>query len=235
MKLAIMQPYFLPYIGYFQLINHVDEFIILDNVNFINKGFINRNKLSSHNGELTFSLPIKRKSQNKKIHECFLSPEYIKWRTKFYKTLNQNYKTFPFFDETMLVIEKILNFESQNLASFVTHSIKCIAETLELKAEINVNSRSYKNQNVTAQDRIINICKQAGATTYINSSGGVELYDRSVFMKNGLNLHFINSDISGLANKIQNRNPYLSIIDLLMTLGKKKTIQLLPYYNLLKE
>lgn len=88
MKIAIMQPYIFPYIGYFQLINAVDKFIIYDDVNYIKQGWINRNKILLNNEDYLFTFPLKNASSYKKINEIELSENlYSKWKIKFFKTL----------------------------------------------------------------------------------------------------------------------------------------------------
>src|SRR5690554_3170605 len=98
MRLGIMQPYLFPYIGYFQLINDVDKFVIYDDVNFIKQGWINRNQILSHNGALIFTVPLKNAGSFSKINEVFINENfYDKWVTKFLRTIDQNYKKAPHF------------------------------------------------------------------------------------------------------------------------------------------
>ncbi|MDR6194877.1 WbqC family protein [Siphonobacter sp. SORGH_AS_0500] len=96
MTLAIMQPYLFPYIGYFQLLNAVDKFVIYDDVAFINRGWINRNSILNNGKAQLFTVPLKEASQNKLIHEISIDTDQ-KWRDKLLKTIQQNYKKAPHF------------------------------------------------------------------------------------------------------------------------------------------
>ena len=104
--IAVMQPYFFPYIGYFQLINSVDKFIIYDDVNFINRGWVNRNNLLSNGNKLLVTVPLKKSSQNKLINEVEISYE-VDWKGKFIKVFESLYKKSPYFNEVIELIGRI--------------------------------------------------------------------------------------------------------------------------------
>src|SRR5687768_6232595 len=107
MKLAIMQPYFLPYLGYYQLVNAVDTFVFFDDVNFIKKGWIHRNQVLVNGEAHKFTIPLKDASQNKKIYEVHLS-DYAAWRDSFLKIIDFNYKKAPYYENTRELLAKIL-------------------------------------------------------------------------------------------------------------------------------
>ena len=110
MKVAIMQPYFFPYIGYFQLINLVDVFVVYDDVNYIKKGWINRNNILINKKSFLFSLPLQNMSQNKLINEIFLV-EDTNWRISLLNTIQITYKNAPYFDEVYSLIEEIISYK----------------------------------------------------------------------------------------------------------------------------
>lgn len=231
MKLAIMQPYIFPYIGYFQLINAVDKFVILDDVNFIMRGWINRNRILI-NGEIHyFTIPVKKASQNKLIYECELAEG--KWKEKFLKTIELCYKKAPFYKNCSEVISSILSMEETNLSKWLTFQIKNICNYLEIKTEIIDSSRSYSNMHLKAQGKIIDICKQENAQIYYNTIGGRELYNEDEFKKNNIEIHFLNT----LSEKYkQNKNdfvPFLSIIDVMMFNNTGEIQNLLNNYELI--
>ncbi|MEZ4900814.1 MAG: WbqC family protein [Spirosomataceae bacterium] len=215
MRLAIMQPYFMPYIGYLQLINAVDKFVLYDDVNYINKGWINRNRLLVNGQEYLFTIPLKEASQNKLICEIHLSTD-PKWQGKLLKTIEQAYKKAPFYSTVSPVIEKIINFESDLLGEWISASFVELATYLDIHTEIVPSSRIYQNTHLKAQDRILDICKQEAANHYINPIGGTELYDKVIFEQSGILLNFIRS--KGIVYP-QFKNefvPWLSIVDLMM-------------------
>jgi hypothetical protein len=215
MKIAIMQPYIFPYIGYFQLINTVDKFILYDDVNFINKGWINRNNVLINNKERLFTIPLKEASQNKLINEIEILQDG-KWQNKFLKTIEQSYKKSPQFQLVFPIIQEIINSPETNISSLIYFSTQKICEYLGIKTEIIKSSSVYNNANLKAQDRILDICKLNQATQYINPQGGIELYDKFIFDNNKIKLNFLKSNSVKYSQYNSDFIPYLSIIDVLM-------------------
>ena len=126
-----MQPYFLPYIGYFQLINNVDQFILLDDVNYINKGWIDRNRIKVNNSDYFFKLQLEKKSQNQLIKNLNLTTDN-KWKNKFLKTIKNNYSKTKHFVEISKIIEKIILCEEKNLVDFIENSLIEILNILKI-------------------------------------------------------------------------------------------------------
>lgn len=193
---SIMQPYFFPYIGYYQLIDQASSFIVLDDVNFIKKGYINRNQIEINRAPWTFTIPLDGASQHKKIHEINLS-QFPAWRSNFLKTLEQNYKKFPFFKETFTWISSTLPSDATNLADFLFGTIQKTIEYLEISTPLLRSSAIDPNSSLTGEDRIISLCKSVNAKSYVNPSGGVDLYHRTKFVESNLDLYFLKSKIIG--------------------------------------
>mgnify|MGYP002632649357 CR=1 FL=1 len=215
MKLAIMQPYFFPYIGYFQLINAVDRFVIYDDVNYIKRGWINRNRILLNDSPHTFTIPILKASQNITISNTLIDPS-LKWREKLLVTMEHAYRNAPYFKEVFLLIEKSILKQCPTIAAYALHSIEAVVDYLEIDTEIVATSSKYGNEHLKGSDRILDICLKEAATTYINPSGGVDLYDKQQFNDAGIDLHFIYPEKVTYA---QQKNPFienLSIIDVLM-------------------
>ena len=191
MKLAIMQPYTFPYIGYFQLINAVDKFIVYDDVNFVKKGYINRNRILVNNQPHLFSIPCKSISQNKAINQIALNFD-DKARTGFLKTLQMSYKKAPFFNDFYPTIEQFIrDSKSQTISEFATESIALICNYLSIKTRFELSSKSHSDSlGLEKEQRLINICKKENATTYINAIGGLELYKKTNFKKEGIAIYF---------------------------------------------
>ncbi|MCF0050017.1 WbqC family protein [Dyadobacter sp. LJ53] len=215
MTIAIMQPYIFPYIGYFQLINAVDKFIIYDDVNFINKGWINRNNVLVSGQAHLFTIPLKDASQNKLINEVELSKSEP-WQKKFLKTLQQSYQKAPYFQKVFVLIEEIVNLEVQTIYELTFQTLKRTCEYMEITTEIVPSSMIYQNTHLKGQERILDICKQENASHYINPIGGMELYDKEKFEKEGIKLDFIKSVASPYPQFKNAFVPWLSIIDILM-------------------
>ncbi|WP_338766589.1 WbqC family protein [Bernardetia sp. ABR2-2B] len=233
MKLAIMQPYIFPYIGYFQLINAVDKFVIYDDVNYINKGWINRNKILVNNNETLFTIPLQKASQNKKIREIEINYTQ-KGINKFIKTIQNSYSKAPNYSKVSTFIEDILLHKMyKNISELNTYSIKQICNYLNITTPIIDSSSIYENEELKAQYRILDICKKEKATVYINPIGGKEIYDKPLFEKQNIDLFFIKSEPVIYSQYKENFVPFLSIIDIMM-FNSKETIQyFLSKYQLL--
>jgi WbqC-like protein len=190
MKVAIMQPYFLPYIGYYQLIKAVDAFIFYDDVNYIKKGWINRNKIRLNNVDYLFTLPIRAASQNKKINETVLIDDN-KWKHKLFTTIRNNYKKSNNYNKAIQLIEEILFYKEINLAKYVQNSLIVISKYLGLRQKFFVSSSLNYDKNTNGTDKILSICKAIGCTTYRNAIGGIDLYDKSLFQESNIQLQFV--------------------------------------------
>jgi hypothetical protein len=231
MKLAIMQPYFFPYIGYFQLINAVDKFVILDDVNFITRGWINRNRILVNGKEYLFTIPIRKASQNMLICECELA--LANWQEKLQKTIEYNYKKAPYYRDCHGILSTILSSSENNLSKLLTFQIKVLCNYLDINTVIVESSRVYKNQNLKSEEKILDICIQETADKYYNAIGGKNLYDRSVFRNKNIELYFLSSQPVIYEQFEKDFKPFLSIIDVMMFNNVSKIKNLLNKYELI--
>ena len=232
MKIAVMQPYFFPYLGYFQMFNAVDKFVLLDDVNFIMRGYINRNSILLNSQAHKFSIPLNSPSQNKLISETKLNFSE-KDRENFLKTIQMAYKKAPHFNSFYPVLERIINNSEIDLTKFLKYSFEEIKNYLELNTEILVSSEIEKDTSLKAQDRIIEINKQLGATMYINAIGGQDLYNREDFKNIGIELKFIKMKQVSYTQYKNEFVPNLSMIDVLMFNSKEEIKELLEQYELI--
>jgi hypothetical protein len=227
MKLAVMQPYFFPYIGYFQLVKEADTFVFFNDVNFIKKGWINKNNLLQHNKPLAFTIPLQKVSQNKHINEVEIS-DFAGWRKDFIKTLEFNYKKATHFETTSALIKQILfKKEYTQISDLASESVIGVSKYLGLKTNFTYSSDlSYKGEN--GQDKIINICSLLHATSYTNPKNGAHMYDESVFKSSGIDLFFLEAENIQYPQLVKNEFiPWLSIIDVLMFNSKEEVLALL--------
>lgn len=220
MKLAIMQPYFLPYIGYFQLIRSADLFIVYDNIKYTKKGWINRNRMLQNGQDVMFSLPLKKDADSLDVRERSLAADFN--RTKLLRQLEGSYKRAPYFEQTFPLIERIVRYEESNLFGFLHHSITKTCEHLGITTEIRVSSKAPIDHRLASQDKVLALCTSVGASTYINTIGGMELYAKDAFSARGINLQFIRSKPLEYPQFGDSFVPWLSIVDVLMfnELGK---------------
>lgn len=228
-SVAINQPYLFPYITYWQLINSVDTFVIADNMNYINKGYINRNNILIDGKAHIFTLDLVAASQNKLINEI----EIGKNCAKILKSLERSYGRAPYFQDVFLLIKSILEFPEKNLAKFVTNSLKKISNYLEIDTKFIYLSDIEINNNLKAQDKIIDICERLKAKNYINLIGGQELYSKERFKEHDIKLNFIETEIVEYRQFENEFIPYLSIIDIMMFNSKEEVINMLDRYKLI--
>ena len=223
MTIAIMQPYILPYIGYLQLMANVDKFIFYDDVAFINRGWINRNRVLMNGKDFMFTIPLKEASQNKLINEIYID-NTINWRPKFLKGIEQSYKKAPFYQEVYPMIEKIINDNSEKINDYIANSFEVLNQYLDIKTEIVRSSSIYQNAHLKAQERILDICIREKASHYINPIGGMELYQKSIFEQQNIKLSFIKTKPVQYTQFKNEFVPWLSVLDVLM-FNDKITIQ----------
>lgn len=215
MTIAIMQPYILPYIGYLQLMANVDKFIFYDDVAFINRGWINRNRVLMNGKDFMFTIPLKEASQNKLINEIHID-NAVNWRPKFLKSIEQSYKKAPFYPEIYPMIEKIVNNNSEKINDYIIDSFELLNVYLGIKTTIIRSSSSYQNTHLKAQERILDICKQEKANHYVNPIGGMELYQKERFEREKIKLSFIKTKSIQYTQFKNEFIPWLSILDVLM-------------------
>ena len=235
MKLAIMQPYFFPYIGYFQLIQAVDKFVFYDDVNFIKQGWINRNRILLNNKDFLFSIPLEQISSNKKINETKISKKYFeKWLTKFYKTINSAYNKAAYFNDTLSLLEKTFEIKHATISELAIESITNVCNYLGVEKEFEVSSKLYQETfGLSKSGRLIEICKKNNTKQYINPIGGQAIYTKEEFAKSGIKLSFLQSNnirYNQFGNKFV---PGLSIIDILMFNSVDEIKEMLSKYKLI--
>lgn len=189
-----MQPYFLPYIGYWQLINESDKFVILDDVNFIKRGWISRNKINVNGIEQFITIPVINGSINSLINDLHLQNTST-WLPKLNRKIEYNFNKEQYFDNVFKLFNSIVDYKDLNLSNFLENSIRLVCEYL------NINTKIYRSSQVSpVKDnrgalRIIEICKSLGAHIYINPIGGQSLYSKTLFSENGIDLEFINTKL----------------------------------------
>jgi hypothetical protein len=231
MKLGIMQPYFLPYIGYWQLIKAVDVFVIYDNIQYTKKGWINRNRFLQNEHDELFSISLKKGSDFLNVDQRFLSPDFK--RNKLIAMFQSAYSKAPKKNEILPLISEIINCQEENLFKYIYNSIVKICEYLELNTKMVISSSVDIDHSLKAEDKILAICKVLCAETYINSIGGIELYSKELFKGHGVELQFIKSKPVEYKQFDNEFVPWLSILDVLMFNDRKNVKHFLNEFELI--
>jgi hypothetical protein len=214
MKLAIMQPYFFPYIGYFQLIKAADLFVVYDNIKYTKKGWINRNRILQHGKDVLLSLPLKKDSDFLDVKDRELAADFEPG--KLLNQLKGAYSRAPMFAGVFPIIEAILQYEDRNLFRFLHNSLVKTCTYLKILTPIRISSEIRVDHSLKNQDKVLALCEAAGAKTYINAIGGRELYAKSDFAARDTELKFIKSKPFEYPQFGNTFVPWLSIIDVMM-------------------
>lgn len=216
MKLAIMQPYFFPYIGYFQLIQAVDAFVVYDNIQFTKKGWINRNRILANGRDEYISLPLQSDSDYLDIRDRKLAQGFDQEREKMLRRIRESYRKAPQFSSVFPLIESILNNPETNLFGFLYQSIQSVCRFLDLDTPFIVSSVLPIDHQLRSQEKVIAICRSQNAGEYINTIGGMALYDKEAFAVQGIDLKFIRPNPVEYPQFENTFVPWLSIIDVMM-------------------
>ena len=222
-KVAIMQPYAFPYFGYLQLMKAVDHFVFMDDVTFIKKGFMNRNKIISNGEEQLFTIPVRKISQNKKINEHYVGSG---WSTKLIRSIQHNYQKSQYFEEySVHLFPLIKELEDKKFSDACVLIFETIADILNITSKWHLSS-SFGVEHLKAEQKIITICNELSADMYVNPIGGLSLdfYTQEIF--NPIQLCFI---------KRQDSLPSTSIIDLLFSVGAEELRKNINKYELISK
>lgn len=222
MKLAIMQPYFFPYIGYFQLINAADAFVIYDNIQFTKKGWINRNRILVNGQDDYISIPLKKDSDYLNIDQRIPAATFGEDKQKLIRRIRECYRKAPGFDQVFPVVEAAINAPGDNLFQYIYNSLQPLCSYLSITTPFITSSSVPVDHGLKSQDKVIAICKALGAAEYINPIGGLELYSKETFSENNIKLSFIKSTDIAYPQFQNDFVPWLSIIDVMMFNTKEK-------------
>lgn len=233
MKTAVMQPYIFPYLGYFQLIHAVDNFVFYDDVNFIKGGWINRNSILVNGQRKLFTIPLDNPSSFKQIKDTDVHPQLFEiWKKKFIKSLNQSYAKAPYVKDVVVIVEEVLS-SSSNMGGLAVKSVKAVSEYLGLEKNYFISSQDFSpTKGLDKVKRLVEICKVNNSSDYVNPSGGKELYNKPLFAEHNLDLYFIENRIPSYTQFGNDFVPGLSIIDVLMFNSKEKVKNMLSQYTL---
>lgn len=234
MRVGIMQPYLFPYIGYFQLIKSVDEFVVCDDVQYIKQGWINRNRILLNGQSKLFVFSLKKGHQSLNINERYFSSKFKEERDKFLKTIQFAYKNAPYYHKILPILYDILNCDTHiDISKHIYNSLKIICQLLNINTKFTIASEITKNNELKCQDKVIDIVKRLNGDVYINAIGGKMLYSKEEFKNNNINLFFIKRN--DIVYKQYNNNfvPDLSIIDVMMFNSKEAVEEMLNMYELI--
>lgn len=214
MTLGVFQPYFLPYLGYWQLMAAVDRFVVYDNIEYTKKGWINRNRFLQHGEAAYFTVPLKKGSDFQTVAKRQIAGDFD--REKLLRSLWASYRRAPHFAAVSPVIERIIQAPLENLFEYLHHSLGEIARYLEIATPMVVSSTIAIDHTLRAEQKVIALCQAVGADRYVNPVGGQALYRPAAFKAEAIQLGFISPRPIAYP---QYGDPFvanLSILDVLM-------------------
>lgn len=228
-----MQPYLFPYIGYFQLMDAVDRFVVADDLQFIKQGWINRNRLLINGVPAYFTVPLKRHPSDALIREVEIDDRPARrWRRTLLKTIGNFYRRAPSFEPVFPIVERVIAGPFNLIADMARASLREVGSYLGISATIVESSSVFGNAHLKAQERVLDTCRAAGATDYVNAIGGRDLYAAEAFLSRGIRLHFLCGDAIEYPQFGSPFVPSLSIIDVLMCTSQTEARALLKRYRL---
>ncbi|WP_426416867.1 WbqC family protein [Aestuariirhabdus sp. LZHN29] len=228
MRVSVMQPYFIPYLGYWQMMSAADVFVVFDDVNYIKRGYVNRNSILLHGLPHLVTLQVNQASQNRKICELSVGDN----SNKILETMRHAYSKAPYYKGVMQMMHESLQGDRSSLSNFLENSIKVIALYMGIETRFLFSSSFSHDSSMKGSERIIDIAGRLGANTYLNPIGGVGLYSKEEFSQNGIELSFLKMEEVRYPQLGDRFVPNLSIIDVLMFNDVSTVKELLGRYTL---
>ncbi len=230
---AVMQPYLFPYLGYFQLIREADVFVFYDDVDFITRGWINRNRILINGDSDIFTVPCSNASQNKKIEDVLVSNQ---WHPeKLLKKVKLTYANAGHFDAAFPTVETVIEEAGDQISVLAENSVRKVANYLNLDVDFYRSSDLPVDQSLGRAERLIELTKYFGASTYVNMEGGKDLYDKPTFADREITLHFLSPNLPEYEQYTAENGTFhsgLSIIDVMMNVEPSRTREMLDTYQL---
>lgn len=232
MKISIMQPYFFPYIGYFQLIAASDIFVLHDDVQYIKGGWVNRNRILFNGESRLITFPVKKDAHELPINaRSYIEDKQA--RKDIINLIKQAYVNAPCYRQVFPILEELIEFTDRNVARFNENLIRRIADFIGLSCYIINSSEMEKDDSLVGESRVLDMSKRLGATYYTNPIGGTELYRQEAFQQCEITLRFLEAHNIHYVQYAQAWVPSLSIIDVIMFNSVEDIRQLLTKYRLL--
>lgn len=221
MRVAIMQPYWFAYIGYYQLIAAVDQFVIYDNIQYTKKGWINRNRILRNGEPASITIPIRKASDYLDVNERQVADSLDSKR--MLRTFRDAYLKAPHREEALGILQTSLDCPDLNLSSFINRSVEVVCNHLGIETRRIVSSSLGVDRKLRGQERVIATCSELRATVYTNPIGGVDLYSAQEFHASNIDLVFLKSTLSPYRQMSRTFIPAMSILDVIANVGLDET------------
>ena len=233
-KLAIMQPYFFPYIGYFSLIKHTDEWIVFDTPQFIRHGWIERNRiLKPSEGWQYIKVPLEKHPREATIRDIRIRTNEP-WRNLIFAQLEHYKKSAPYYAPVISFLREAFEHQTDSIVSMDVRLLEAACRYIGIPFRAHVFSKmGLRLPEVTAPDEwSLNISLEVGAVEYINPPGGEGFFDRAKFERAGVHLTFLRANSRAYDQRRTVFEPGLSIIDVMMFNTRDQITEMLDDYTI---
>ena len=234
-SIGVMQPYFIPYLGYFQLIQKSDTFVIHDDAQYVKQSWINRNQLFIGQAVGYYTIPVSSHSHDSKINTLNLSNQHKKHVQSMFSRFENSYRTAPFFEEAKTIFAEVLEIESTNFVEYIVRGLSVVATALNLDFKPIMSSSLEIEPSLRGQEKVIAIAKELKADSYINLPGGRSLYSPREFSNKDLQLFFIEPNLPDFDLGNKSRIPRMSIIDRIAYCGLDEICRTVSSASLARE
>jgi hypothetical protein len=234
MRLALMQPYFFPYLGYFQLICAVDRFILFDDVQYIQRGWINRNRiLKPVEGHQYIQMPIAKHGSAALIKDVEAVPGH-KWKTRILRQVEHYHTSAPFYPAVRALLTDCFAFDGLNVARLNGHCLRLVCSYIGIEPDIELSSRmGLDYMGIAGPDEWgLTVSEQLGACEYVNPVGGVAFFDAAKYAEHGVKLTFLTPSLPPYDQRRDAFEPSMSIVDVLMFNSPDRVRAMLDDYKL---
>ena len=219
MKLGIMQPYFFPYLGYFSLIKNTDKWVVFDTPQYINKGWVNRNRVlsPSKEGFSYITVPVVKHSRDIRIKDVLIDHSRD-WKAKIMGQMDYYRKHAPHYMETKEILDELFRRDIDGISELNIAALDMVCGYLGIAFDYSVFSGNTMGiDSVGGPDEwSLEISKKMGASIYVNPPGGRSFFNKEKFDKAGIGLRFLTQRLSIYNTYPYNFVPGLSIIDVMM-------------------
>lgn len=233
-----MQPYIFPYIGYFQLINYTDKWVIFDDTQYISKGWVNRNRIlhPDINKEWQyFTVPVKKHSRESRITDIEINDDK-KWRDEFLGKLTSYKKKAPYYLETIQFVGDCINYKNSSLTDWVIYTLDKTCAYLNVPFNYSIYSGiEVDTDNINhAGQWALEISDALGADEYVNPVGGYNIFNENEFLERNIALCYLKANIKPYIQRRGNFVPGLSIIDIMMWNDKEMICEMLSDFEIIR-
>ena len=219
MRIAIMQPTYLPWLGYFELMHNCDLFVFLDDVQFVKKSWHHRNRVKTSTGETMLTVPVFSKGKRRQqIRETLINNE-LPWERKHFITIKNNYKKACFFDNYIDELQKIYSRDYNKLLDISIALIELIRREIGISTD-TIMSSALNTEGVKSQ-KIINICKKLKSDVLYDTQGAEAILDLDLFEKNNIKVIYQRFKHPIYRHLHEDFISHLSALDLLFNEGEK--------------